>query len=422
MAKKKQNLTPEELLEQALVPEFEWPYEVPENWVWVYLTNGFAECLDRYRSPVNSAERSNRVGDIPYYGATGQVGWIDDFLTEEHLVLVGEDGAPFFDYIKDKAYIIQGKAWVNNHAHILRSYWGENGNKYLMHYLNIFNYVGYVNGTTRLKLTQSSMNKIPIPLPPLAEQKRIVDRIESIFEKLDQAKGLIKDALDSFENRKAAILHKAFSGELTKTWREENGVGMESWEEKTLGQIIKVSSGQGLTSKNMNAEGRVPVYGGNGVTGYHDKSTINMSTIVIGRVGFYCGSIHFIHEPAWVTDNALIVRFDDSQIDIRFLYWLLSHTDLRKNDSSTAQPVISGSKIYPTTVRIPLYSEQQEIVSIIESVLNKEKVAKESCDIVENIDLMKKSILARAFRGELGTNDQKEESALDLLMAVLHER
>jgi len=74
--------------------------------------------------------------------------------------------------------------------------------------------------------------EVLFPLPPLAEQQRIVDCIESLFEKLDQAKGLIQEALDSFESRKAAILHKAFTGELTKKWREENGVGMDSWGEK----------------------------------------------------------------------------------------------------------------------------------------------------------------------------------------------
>ena len=139
MAKKQ--LTIEEKLQAALVPVEEQPYKVPENWCWVYLLAGYAECLDKY-------------------GATGQVGWIDDYLTDEQLVLLGEDGAPFLDLYKDKAYMIEGKAWVNNHAHILRSFWGRNGNELLVHYLNQFNFNGYVNGTTRLKLTQASMNVI----------------------------------------------------------------------------------------------------------------------------------------------------------------------------------------------------------------------------------------------------------------------
>lgn len=205
-AKKEAALTPEERLQAALVPDWEWPYKLPENWCWTYLTKA-AECLDNFRKPINATERAGRNGNVPYYGATGQVGWIDDFLTDEDLVLLGEDGAPFLDLIKDKAYLITGKAWVNNHAHILRSLFGDTGNRYLLHYLNSFNYAGYVNGTTRLKLTRASMDTIPIPIPPLAEQQRIVDRIESLFAKLDEAKEKAQAVVDSFETRKAAILH-----------------------------------------------------------------------------------------------------------------------------------------------------------------------------------------------------------------------
>ena len=93
--------------------------------------------------------------------------------------------APFLDLLKDKAYLISGKAWVNNHAHILKSFF-DISEIYTFNYLNVFNFTGYVNGTTRLKLTQSSMDTIPVPVL-LVEQQRIVDRIESLFAKLDEA-------------------------------------------------------------------------------------------------------------------------------------------------------------------------------------------------------------------------------------------
>ena len=117
-------------VKEALVPAEECPYEVPENWCWTYLLQGGAECKDRFRKPVNGEQRKKMVGNIPYYGATGQVGWINNYLTDEELVLLGEDGAPFLDFYKDKAYLIEGKAWVNNHAHILKSYYGHIGNQY----------------------------------------------------------------------------------------------------------------------------------------------------------------------------------------------------------------------------------------------------------------------------------------------------
>lgn len=242
MAKTKTKKT---TIEDALVPVEEQPYEVPENWCWTYLLTGAAECMDGYRKPINATERASREGDIPYYGATGQVGWIDDYLTNEQLVLLGEDGAPFLDLMKDKAYIIEGKAWVNNHAHILKSHYGQVGNKFLMHYLNTFNYHGYVNGTTRLKLTQASMNTIPVPLPPLPEQQRIVEQIESLFSKLDEVKDKARDVIDSYEERKQAILFKAYSGKLTEKWRGIYKVEYQ-WDKEAFGNIILDGPQNGL--------------------------------------------------------------------------------------------------------------------------------------------------------------------------------
>lgn len=104
----------------------------------------------------------------------------------------------------------------------------------------------------------------------------------------------------------------------------------ENWCWTYIGKIISVSSGKGLTAKKMNSEGTIPVYGGNGITGYHDASTVDGTTIVIGRVGAYCGCVHYIEGEAWVTDNALLVDFDSTKFSYRYLYWLLTNTDLRK--------------------------------------------------------------------------------------------
>ena len=145
------------------------------------------DILDGQRVPINAEEREKRINGktqsqlYPYYGATGQVGWIDGFLFDEELVLLGEDGAPFFDFSKHKAYIIKGKTWVNNHAHVLRAILGITFNKFVCNYLNCFDYHGYVSGTTRAKLNQAPMRTIPIPLAPLPEQRRIVAKIEALF-------------------------------------------------------------------------------------------------------------------------------------------------------------------------------------------------------------------------------------------------
>ena len=145
------------------------------------------DIFDSFRLPVNASERQERITGkatqdlYPYYGATGKVGLINDYLVDGEYVLLGEDGAPFLNPFVEKAYLIKGKAWVNNHAHILKS---KTNNSFLCYYLNYFNYKGYVSGTTRLKLTQAQMKRIPIPVPPLPEQERIVARIEELFNAL----------------------------------------------------------------------------------------------------------------------------------------------------------------------------------------------------------------------------------------------
>ena len=109
-----------------------------DNWQIVCLQD-IVDILDSKRIPVNRDERAKRLGEIPYYGATGQVGWIDDYLFDEELVLLGEDGAPFLERARPKAYIIRGKSWVNNHAHVLRAR-SNIDSRYLLHALNLTDY------------------------------------------------------------------------------------------------------------------------------------------------------------------------------------------------------------------------------------------------------------------------------------------
>lgn len=120
----------------------------------------------------------------------------------------------------------------------------------------------------------------------------------------------------------------------------------------------------------MTKTGDVPVYGGNGVNGFHDEANVTEPTLVIGRVGCYCGSIHLTPNRAWVTDNACITTFPHEAIDINFLYWLLKATNLRENDNATAQPVISGKKVYPTIVAFPPLAEQKRIVTKVTALLS----------------------------------------------------
>ena len=168
----------------------ELPFEIPDNWCWARL-NCISINYDSYRKPINSYDRKNRVLGkskdelYPYYGDTGQIGFIDDFLFNGESILLGEDAAPFLDKKAQKAYMIKGKSWVNNHAHILQSLVFP---EYLTNCLNSIDYFDYVYGTTRLKLTQENMNRILVPVPSIEEQCKIAQAINNLFVLIESIK------------------------------------------------------------------------------------------------------------------------------------------------------------------------------------------------------------------------------------------
>ena len=182
------------------------------NWEYIPLEKA-VDIFDALREPINNKERAKRIEGkpfnvlFPYYGATGLVGYIDDYILDGDYVLLGEDGAPFLSSSANKAYLISGKAWVNNHAHILKS---KTNNKFLCYYLNYFNYKGYVSGTTRLKLTQASMKSIPVPVSTIEEQQRIVARIEELFSQLDKGVETLQTIKQQLAVYRQTVLKEAF--------------------------------------------------------------------------------------------------------------------------------------------------------------------------------------------------------------------
>jgi type I restriction enzyme S subunit len=164
-----------------------------EDWVERKLPE-VVEVLDRMRKPINSTEREERKGTIPYYGANGQTGWIDEFIFNEELVLLGEDAIDFADPSARKAYLIQGPSWVNNHAHVLRADKTIVNSYFLMESLNKVDYSQYVSFGTRSKLTQASMNGIKLLIPPIKIQNKFVDLLENFDEVIEATQKSIEDS------------------------------------------------------------------------------------------------------------------------------------------------------------------------------------------------------------------------------------
>ena len=184
-----------------------WLGEVPEHWQIVRIRH-LCECLDGKRIPLNAAERAERLGDVPYWGANAIVGYVDEPLFDEDLVLLGEDGAPFFDPTKPVAFFIQGKVWANNHVHVLRPNVAGAG-KFIANALNATDYSQFVDGSTRDKLTQSAMNDIPLPWPTTNEQNAIVAFLARETAKIDALISEQRRLIELLKEKRQAVISQS---------------------------------------------------------------------------------------------------------------------------------------------------------------------------------------------------------------------
>ena len=200
----------------------------------------------------------------------------------------------------------------------------------------------------------------------------------------------------------------------------------ESWKWVRLGNLISIESGINLTKSQMK-QGSIPVYGGNGITGYHDQALVYDNTIVIGRVGYYCGSVHITEKEAWVTDNAFIVTYPTNFIFQKFFVYMLRHMNLGKNNNATAQPVVSGKKIYPLLFPLPPLAEQKRIVAKIEQLLPYIERYEKAWSRLQEFNKrfpsdMQKSLLQYAIEGKLVEQRAEEGTAEELFAQIQEEK
>lgn len=455
--KKKESLTPEERLQAALVPESEQPYPVPGNWCWV----NWGVCGDfqagsafknEYQGLTEYKIPFYKVGSLKYSDSNGILYDTSNTVNEEVRIklkaaLIPENSIIFAkigEAIRlNRRSINPVPCCIDNnlmsfHAKVCLT-------KYVYFWSLGIDLYNYTNATTVPAIRKSDLEKVAFPLAPSAEQQRIVDRIESLFAKLDEAKQKAQDALDSFETRKAAILHKAFTGELTAQWRKEHGMGMESWENSTVGQVchdvkvgIVIKPSQYYTDEEKGTpafrsanvrENRIDdfdwVYLNCAGMENNSRSVVHTGDVLVVRSG-NPGTACVVSEKfdGYNAIDILIAVPDRSKITSEFL---CSYTNspfgknlIFKNKRGMALAHFNVKGYSGLPIRIPKLNEQIEIVRILDDLLAKEQQAKEAAEgVLEQIDLMKKAILARAFRGELGTNDPREESAVELVKGIL---
>lgn len=340
------------------------------------------------------------------------------------------------------AYIWNGEdGWLNQHIFKVIPK-KDISKKYLYYYLLhvVDQLYAKAHGSGMVHITIKPFKATTIPLPPLPEQQRIVDRIEILFAKLDEAKQKAQDALDSFETRKAAILHKAFTGELTAQWRKEHGVGMESWARHPLKDVTQIGSGGTPSRKNSQYYLGDILWVKTGEIYWNyiydseekitEEAIANSSaklypagTVLVAMYGqgLTRGRSAILGVPA-TTNQAVCALQPCDRLGNRYLYYyfMANYWEYREKAVGGNQPNYSATMIGKWIINIPSVLEQAEIVRILDDLLAKEQQAKEVAEaVLEQIDLIKKSILARAFRGELGTNDPAEESAVELVRNII---
>ncbi len=425
-AKKEAALTPEERLQAALVPDWEWPYKLPENWCWTY-----------QKAVCSLSTGEKRIGnDYPYWEVKCLRG-----ITLPQIVSSGN-----FVPVFSKVILVDGENSGEVFTILTSGYMGSTFRmlqisavvfpKYLELFIlsNKDVYRNRKTGSAIPHLNKELFFSTPFPLPPLAEQQRIVDRIESLFAKLDEAKEKAQAVLDSFETRKAAILHKAFTGELTAKWREEHGVSIDNWKTTRFDSVAAIRSNLVDPAEYQSFPHIAPdnIEKKTGVLlEYH---TIAEDGVTSGKHRFYSGQILYSKIRPYLS-KAVVVDFDglcsadmypiEAYQNARCLwYYMLSDEFLLQASTAGSRsvlPKINQKELSALTVHLPTNDrEQEEIARILDELFDKEQQTKEAAEVVlDQIDLMKKSILARAFRGELGTNDPSEESAVELLKRTI---
>ena len=496
--KKESVLTLEEKLTQALVPDWEWPYKVPKNWCWAKI--GAISDFERgITFPASAKEDEPTEENIPCL-RTANVQEnleIDDLIYVNQSFMKGNEAKLVRenDIIMSSANSreLVGKASFVTHVPFPMTFGGFVLNirargissKYLFYFLRqeflAGKFMGESTQTTNIaNINTTTLGGYELPLPPLAEQQRIVDRIEYLFAKLDEAKEKAQSVLDSFETRKAAIFHKALAGELTAAWRKNNQeVGVDyvtqsrmsrdgeisarkakklkyafpddislysiptGWQFAQIGDIAWSIKDGPHYSPEYTEDGVPFITGGNvrpeGVDFdsakrisqelhqelskrcHPDKG--DMLYTKGGTTGIACINSYDFEFNVWV--HVAVIKYVATVLPKYFQYVLNSpfcYEQSQKYTHGVGNQDLGLTRMINIVFPICSIAEQTEIVRILDNLFVKEQQAKEAAEaVLDKIDLLKKSILARAFRGELGTNDPTEESALELMKQVLQE-
>jgi type I restriction enzyme S subunit len=323
---------------------------IPEDWE-VKNLGDVSTFLDGLRKPVKNTSRSNMQGDVPYYGASGIVDYVNDYIFDEQLVLLSEDGENIVSRNLRVAFKISGKSWVNNHAHVIRpNAWMDID--YLTEYLESLDYREYNSGTAQPKLNKQICLRLPIISPPLPEQRAIASALADVDALLASLEALL--------TKKRQLKQAAMQELLTGKTRLEGFEG--KWEEKRLGEFAPLQRGFDLPNRDI-VEGSVPIVYSNGIEKYHAKSIVKGPGVVTGRSGTI-GKVFYVEGGYWPHNTSLwVTNFNGNHP--KFVFYVYKYVGFSRFSSGTGVPTLNRNDAHSFRLLVPPLPEQQAIASIL---------------------------------------------------------
>ena len=328
--------------------------------------NDCCEILDSMRIPITSANREK--GLYPYYGANGIQDYVANYIFDDELVLLAEDGGNFGSKVKPIAYRVSGKCWVNNHAHVLKPKEGFDVD-YLCYSLMFYNVDGLVNGATRQKLTQSMMKKMLIPNRSLPEQLIIVEYLNKVIA----IKTKLQFIVQKLDNLIKARFVEMFGSPITN---DKNFVV------KKVIEVVKLQRGHDLPIQSRIQNSTIPVWGSNGIVGYHNEAKSN-SGIITGRSGTL-GKVYYYDHPFWPL-NTTLYSINTYNNNIIYLKYLLEFYELQRFASGTGVPTLNRNEFHnEMIIDVPLVL-QNEFADFVKQVDKSKLAVQQSLDKTQEL-------------------------------------
>jgi len=384
---------------------------IPVDWDVVKLED-VIEIHDNKRIPLSETERINRKGDYPYCGANGVIDYIDDYIFDGEFLLLAEDGGDYSS-LGRSAYLMNGKFWVNNHAHVIEAIHSKTTNKFLLYILTYLNLNHYTVGSTRKKLNQSIMRKIKLPLPPLEEQKMISE----ILQDVDSAIENVNKAIDTTEKLKRGLMQRLLMEGINHTEFKDSPAGKipKDWKIVNFGEIFEFKRGFSYKGSQVTKDrtrkrfitindiqkgggikdGNEKIYIKNRVDVKEDFH-IKEGDLLIANTDMSKGYI--IGAPILIknTTENLIYSMDltklqpnNPKLDKNFFYYLLKEDRIRLKMKTFAQGTnvlhLNHSLVKNLKVPLPPLEEQKMISEILQDVDRRLELLRERKVKLENI-------------------------------------